>query len=89
MRILKKPKEEPENTIWYVLLFVAILFFTLGLTTGNVIYNFIAIGIAIVIYKFGYEALFGEYNRKQKAKKEKSRKLYEKMQENYENKKEK
>lgn len=89
MRILRRPETKPKKGLWYVLLFVAIVFFTLGLTTGNTIYNIVAIGIAIIIYKFGYEELFGEYNRKRKVQKEKARKLYRNMQENYENKKEK
>jgi len=89
MRNLRSPEAKPKKSLWYVLLFVAIVFFTLGLTTGNTIYNIVAIGIAIIIYKFGYEELFGEYNRKRKVQKEKARKLYRNMQENYENKKEK
>lgn len=89
MRILRRPETKPKKDLWYVLLFVAIVFFTLGLTTGNTIYNIVAIGIAIIIYKFGYEELFGEYNRKRKVQKEKARKLYKNIQENYENKKEK
>lgn len=89
MRNLRSPEAKPKKIMWYVSLFIAMMFFTLSLTTSNPIYNILAIGIAIIIYKFGYEELFGEYNRKRRAQKEKARKLYENIQENYENKKEK
>ncbi|WP_161879767.1 hypothetical protein [Alkalibacterium sp. MB6] len=86
---MRSHEAKPKKSLWYVLLFSAMMFFTLSLVTSNTIYNILAIGIAIIIYKFGYEELFGEYNRKQKDRKEKARKLYKNMQENYENKKEK
>lgn len=66
-----------EKIKWSLLLLVAILSFMLSLITGNLIFNIIAIGLAIVIYKNGDEILFSSLNKKNKEKREKAKILQE------------
>lgn len=53
-----------EKFKWSLLLFVAILSFIISLTTGNMVFNIIAIVLAVIIYKNGDEILFSSINKK-------------------------
>ncbi|MBO0419423.1 MAG: hypothetical protein ACRCVH_03475 [Vagococcus fluvialis] len=66
-----------EKFKWSLLLFVAILSFIISLTTGNMVFNIIAIVLAVIIYKNGDEILFSSINKKNKEKREQARVLKE------------
>lgn len=70
-----------SKTLWYSLLFVALVLFLLGLNSGQYLYNFLAIIISFIIYKYGYSDLFREYDEKQRAKRETSEKIYHALRE--------
>ncbi|CIP88789.1 hypothetical protein RLB57_00990 [Streptococcus pneumoniae] len=59
-----------SKTLWYSLLFVALVLFLLGLNSGQYLYNFLAIIISFIVYKYGYSDLFREYDEKQRAKRD-------------------
>lgn len=64
------------QTKWYVLIFIALIFFLIGMNTGNYIFNLVTIILAFIVYKNGYKELFGNYDRKQKEKREKAEQIY-------------
>ncbi|HFT6153638.1 TPA: hypothetical protein ACHGXD_001274 [Streptococcus pneumoniae] len=70
-----------SKTLWYSLLFVALVLFLLGLNSGQYLYNFLAIIISFIVYKYGYSYLFREYDEKQRAKRETSEKIYHALRE--------
>ncbi|VLH09868.1 Uncharacterised protein [Streptococcus pneumoniae] len=70
-----------SKTLWYSLLFVALVLFLLGLNSGQYLYNFLAIIISFIVYKYGYSDLFREYDEKQRAKRETSEKIYHALRE--------
>lgn len=70
-----------EKVKWMVLLFIAILLFTISLFTGYVYLNIITIPLALYIYKQGNPILFKEYNEKQKEKREQSKQVQDAMKE--------
>lgn len=53
---------------WYLLLFLAVSLFLTAMATQQIALNFVVIGLALVIYKFGSPVLFGEYEEKRKQK---------------------
>lgn len=61
---------EKRKAKWLGLLFLATALFLLGLNTGQVILAPLAIGLAFIVRKYGYQDLFSEYDAKQKARKE-------------------
>ncbi len=61
---------EKRKAKWLGLLFLATSLFLIGLNTGQIIFTPIAIVLALIVRKYGYTDLFGEYDAKQKAKKE-------------------
>lgn len=70
-----------SKTLWYSLLFVALVLFLLGLNSGQYLYNFLSIIISFIVYKCGYSDLFREYDEKQRAKRETSEKIYHALRE--------
>lgn len=70
-----------SKTLWYSLLFVALVLFLLDLNSGQYLYNFLAIIISFIVYKYGYSDLFREYDEKQRAKRETSEKIYHALRE--------
>lgn len=66
---LLKTKDKAK---WMFLLFIALTCFVIALTTHQVVFNLIAISLAIYIYKFGNPVLFKEYDERRKAKYEES-----------------
>ncbi|MTV89099.1 hypothetical protein [Streptococcus pneumoniae] len=70
-----------SKTLWYSLLFVALVLFLLGLNSGQYLYNFLAIIISFIVYKYGYSDLFREYDEKQRAKRETYEKIYHALRE--------
>lgn len=64
------------QTKWYVLILIALIFFLIGMNTGNYIFNLVTIILAFIVYKNGYKELFGNYDRKQKEKREKAEQIY-------------
>lgn len=62
-------KQADRNKIkWLGLLFLAIAAFMAALATGQVVFNGIAIVLAIYIYKFGNPILFKEYDERRNQK---------------------
>ncbi|SFK46247.1 hypothetical protein SAMN04488569_10375 [Marinilactibacillus piezotolerans] len=50
--------------------------FLVGLNTNNFLYNVLTIIIAFLVYRKGYSDLFQEYDKKQDAKRESSKQVY-------------
>ncbi|GAA2917806.1 hypothetical protein P7H46_00665 [Enterococcus pseudoavium] len=61
-------KENKEKTKWLFILFLAIVSFILAFTTQQLIFNLIAIVLAIFVYKYGNPVLFKEYDERRKQK---------------------
>ncbi|MDT2822605.1 hypothetical protein ACFFH2_09530 [Enterococcus devriesei] len=61
-------KENKEKTKWLLVLFLAIISFLLAFMTQQLIFNFIAIILAICVYKYGNPILFKEYDDRRKRK---------------------
>lgn len=61
-------KENKEETKWLLVLFLAIISFLLAFMTQQLIFNFIAIILAICVYKYGNPILFKEYDDRRKRK---------------------
>ncbi|WP_167630440.1 hypothetical protein [Listeria valentina] len=61
-------KKNKEKTKWLFILFLAIVSFILAFMTQQLLFNFIAIGLAICVYKFGNPILFKEYDARRKKK---------------------
>lgn len=61
-------KENKEKTKWLLVLFLAIISFLLAFMTQQLIFNFIAIILAICVYKHGNPILFKEYDDRRKRK---------------------
>jgi len=70
-----------KKIMWTTLLFIALFLFLTGFSTGNVIYNIGAMILGIFVYKYGYNTLFREYDRKKKEKKEKADEFYDAIKE--------
>ena len=60
-----------SRLFWLTLLFIDLLIFLQAIISNNVILLIVVGGIAGVIYFKGYDQLFGEFDRKQKIKREK------------------
>ncbi|HCM87675.1 MULTISPECIES: hypothetical protein [Enterococcus] len=65
---MTKKSSNREKTKWLFLLFIAILCFVLAFSTQQLIFNFIAITLAVYIYKYGNPILFKEYDERRKNK---------------------
>lgn len=65
---MTKKSSNREKTKWLFLLFIAILCFVLAFSTQQLIFNFIAIALAVYIYKYGNPILFKEYDERRKNK---------------------
>ncbi|MEI2414500.1 hypothetical protein V8V50_11460 [Ligilactobacillus salivarius] len=63
-----------SRLFWLTLLFIDLLIFLQAIISNNVILLIVVGGIAGVIYFKGYDQLFGEFDRKQKIKREKENK---------------
>ncbi|MEG2254309.1 MAG: hypothetical protein RSC33_03170 [Vagococcus sp.] len=62
-----------EKFKWTALLFIALLSFVLAIATGNMAFNFVAIGLGVIIYKNGDNILFEKYNERVAEKKEQAK----------------
>ncbi|MBX8936739.1 hypothetical protein [Enterococcus gilvus] len=65
---MSKRSENKEKTKWLFVLFLAIISFILAFMTQQIIFNFIAIGLAICVYKYGNPVLFKEYDEGRREK---------------------
>jgi len=65
---MSKRSENKEKTKWLFVLFLAIISFILALMTQQIIFNFIAIGLAICVYKYGNPVIFKEYDERRRKK---------------------
>lgn len=65
---MSKRSENKEKTKWLFVLFLAIISFILAFMTQQIIFNFIAIGLAICVYKYGNPVLFKEYDERRRKK---------------------
>lgn len=63
-----KEKREQRKTKWFAVLFLAILSFILAFLTQQILFNLIAIGLAIIVYKYGNPVLFKEYDERRRKK---------------------
>lgn len=61
-------REKSKKAKWLILLFMAILNFFLAFMTQQLIFNVVAIALAICIYKYGNPILFKEYDERKKKK---------------------
>lgn len=59
-------RENKEKTKWLLILFLAIVSFILAFMTQKLIFNAIAISLAICVYKYGNPILFKEYDERRK-----------------------
>ncbi len=64
---------------WMLILFLTCILFLYGLATQNIIVNIVAILLAFLISKRGYNVLFAEYDEKMREKKE----FYDKLNKNW------
>lgn len=78
--------ESKGNAKWYLMLFAALVFFLIGLNTGQYLYNVITIILAFIVYKYGYKTMFAEFDEKQKHKKEQADVIYNALREGKKNK---
>lgn len=69
------------KVVWTLLLLLAISLFATSVVTGNSLLNIITIPLALIIYRFGNDTLFGEYVSKNKEKRELSKQVNEAMKE--------
>ncbi|MGG5373097.1 hypothetical protein [Enterococcus sp. AZ196] len=65
---MKNRKEHKEKTKWFAVLFLAVISFILAFMTQQLVFNFIAIGLAILVYKYGNLVLFKEYDERRRQK---------------------
>lgn len=65
---MSKRSENKEKTKWLFVLFLAIISFILASMTQQIIFNFIAIGLAICVYKYGNPVIFKEYDERRRKK---------------------
>ncbi|MBO0410397.1 hypothetical protein P7E02_18490 [Enterococcus hulanensis] len=65
---MSKRSENKEKTKWLFVLFLAIISFILAFMTQQIIFNFIAIGLAICVYKYGNPVIFKEYDERRRKK---------------------
>ncbi|MGL9970473.1 hypothetical protein [Enterococcus sp. DIV1420a] len=65
---MSKRSENKEKTKWLFVLFLAIISFILAFMMQQIIFNFIAIGLAICVYKYGNPVLFKEYDERRRKK---------------------
>lgn len=65
---MEKKRENKEKTKWFAVLFLAILSFILAFLTQQILFNLIAIGLAIIVYKYGNPVLFKEYDERRRKK---------------------
>lgn len=63
---MEKKRENKEKTKWFAVLFLAILSFILAFLTQQILFNLIAIGLAIIVYKYGNPVLFKEYDERRR-----------------------
>lgn len=68
-------RENKEKMKWLFVLFLAIVSFILAFMTQQLIFNFITIGLAICVYKYGNPILFKEYDERRKKKYEAARQV--------------
>lgn len=72
---------------WQVILFLAIVSYILAFATQLYFFNFVAIGLAICVYKYGNSVLFKEYHEQKRKKYEEAMKVREAVQTILKNKK--
>lgn len=60
-----------SRLFWIILLVISSGLFIYGLIAGEILATIVALILAIVIQKFGYEPLFSDYDQKQQEKVEK------------------
>ncbi|MDT2598359.1 hypothetical protein P7D85_01155 [Enterococcus hulanensis] len=65
---MSKRSENKEKAKWLFVLFLAIISFILAFMTQQIIFNFIAIGLAICVYKYGNPVIFKEYDERRRKK---------------------
>ena len=65
---MSKRSENKEKTKWLFVLFLVIISFILAFMTQQIIFNFIAIGLAICVYKYGNPVIFKEYDERRRKK---------------------
>ena len=65
---MSKRSENKEKTKWLFVLFLAIISFILAFMTQQITFNFIAIGLAICVYKYGNPVIFKEYDERRRKK---------------------
>jgi len=65
---MSKRSENKEKIKWLFVLFLAIISFILAFMTQQIIFNFIAIGLAICVYKYGNPVIFKEYDERRRKK---------------------
>lgn len=65
-----------KKPLWLAGLFLALILFLLGLNSGIYFYNLLAIVISFVVYKYGYQDLFAEYDEQQREKREIAEKIH-------------
>lgn len=53
-----------EKIIWSITLFISLILFISSMITGNTIFSFISLLLAVVTYTKGDDILFKEYNQK-------------------------
>ena len=70
-----------NKSFWFLLLFAALIFFLLSLNSGNYFYNILAIGISFIVYRYGYESLFKEYDKQQQEKQQTVDRIYSALRE--------
>ena len=66
-----------EKIKWQLLLFLAIGCYLLALVTQQYLFNVVAIGLAVCVYKYGSPVLFKEYDERKKKKEEEAAKVRE------------
>ena len=61
-------EENKEKTKWLLILFLAIISFIVAFMTQQLVFNIVAIGLSICVYKYGNPILFKEYDARRKKK---------------------
>lgn len=63
---MENKEENKEKTKWFFILFLAVISFILSFMTRQLIFNLIAIVLAIFVYRYGNPVLFKEYDERRK-----------------------
>lgn len=61
-----------NKLFWYLVLFGALIAFLMGLNTGELFFNVIAISLGFLVYRYGSSVILAEYYEQRAQKQQKA-----------------